>query len=431
MVTKFNYKDLEHRIQELEKALSTCRDTEETLRKGEAKAKRHQALITELAIEQVNQDVTLKRYLEKVCRIISEALDVARTSVWKLSDDGFELKCLMLYEEGERLNSNDLVLNAQNFPSYFATIKTEGEICSEDAQNDPLISKMAETYLKPLGITSLLGSGILKDATLVGVVCAEHIGKKRKWYPDEEVFINTISSFVGPHFAELDRRQAGEAMKESQLSLDSIIRSIPDIVYRLDKHGKIIFISDSVKSYGYTPSEMIGKNMFEYVYPGDKEKALHRINERRTGDRKTASFEIRLIPKNFENRHFEIRSSVTQEMPYFLLDAEGLYASDDIKDECFIGTQGVVRDITERKRSEHVRNQLLHDLQISLSEVKTLQGFLPICARCKGIRDDQGYWNKIESYISAHTDVKFSHGICEDCSKELYGDDEWYNPSKS
>lgn len=58
----------------------------------------------------------------------------------------------------------------------------------------------------------------------------------------------------------------------------------------------------------------------------------------------------------------------------------------------------------------------------ALSKVKILSGLLPICALCKNIRDDKGYWNQIESYIRDHTDADFSHGLCPDCVKKLYPD---------
>jgi predicted ester cyclase len=61
-----------------------------------------------------------------------------------------------------------------------------------------------------------------------------------------------------------------------------------------------------------------------------------------------------------------------------------------------------------------------------LSEIKTLRGLIPICAKCKKIRDDQGYWNQIESYIQQHSEAQFSHGMCEECSDKLYGNEEWY-----
>jgi len=61
-------------------------------------------------------------------------------------------------------------------------------------------------------------------------------------------------------------------------------------------------------------------------------------------------------------------------------------------------------------------------LQEALEKVKTLSGFLPICANCKKIRNDKGYWDQVEKYISDHLEVKFSHGICPKCAEELYPD---------
>ncbi len=59
-------------------------------------------------------------------------------------------------------------------------------------------------------------------------------------------------------------------------------------------------------------------------------------------------------------------------------------------------------------------------------EVKLLRGLLPICSSCKKIRDDEGYWNMLESYIQMHAQVTFSHGICPECLKKLYGDQPWF-----
>ncbi|MBE3063580.1 MAG: PAS domain S-box protein [Spirochaetes bacterium] len=87
-----------------------------------------------------------------------------------------------------------------------------------------------------------------------------------------------------------------------------------------------------------------------------------------------------------------------------------------------------IQDITERKRSEQAlgeaakeREKLVKELQYALDNIKTLQGLIPICANCKKIRDDKGFWNQVEAYISEHTDARFSHGICPDCGKKLYG----------
>jgi PAS domain S-box-containing protein len=80
----------------------------------------------------------------------------------------------------------------------------------------------------------------------------------------------------------------------------------------------------------------------------------------------------------------------------------------------------VKEDITARKQNEAIRDMLIFDLQEALAHVKSLSGLLPICAGCKKIRDDQGYWSQVESYIQKHSDATFTHGLCPDCIKRLY-----------
>ena len=80
----------------------------------------------------------------------------------------------------------------------------------------------------------------------------------------------------------------------------------------------------------------------------------------------------------------------------------------------------LVEEITERKQTEKEKERLIGQLQESLSQIKTLKGLLPICASCKKIRDDKGYWNQIENYIREHSEAEFSHGICPECAKKLY-----------
>jgi PAS domain S-box-containing protein len=83
------------------------------------------------------------------------------------------------------------------------------------------------------------------------------------------------------------------------------------------------------------------------------------------------------------------------------------------------GFATIFSDITERKRSEQERETLVAELRLALENVRTLDGLVPICAHCKKIRDDKGYWNQLEKYIVEHTDAKLTHGLCPDCA-ELY-----------
>lgn len=78
-----------------------------------------------------------------------------------------------------------------------------------------------------------------------------------------------------------------------------------------------------------------------------------------------------------------------------------------------------LRYAIERKNAELERERLVRELQDALGEVQTLSGLLPICAYCKKVRDDKGYWDQIESYISKHSKAEFSHGICPACLKTV------------
>ena len=75
-----------------------------------------------------------------------------------------------------------------------------------------------------------------------------------------------------------------------------------------------------------------------------------------------------------------------------------------------------------RRRGDVIEQQL----QKALSDLHILSGLIPICSRCKKIRDDKGYWNHLEKYIERHSEAQFTHGLCQDCAQELYGQEKWF-----
>ncbi|BBO79215.1 hypothetical protein DSCW_66320 [Desulfosarcina widdelii] len=86
----------------------------------------------------------------------------------------------------------------------------------------------------------------------------------------------------------------------------------------------------------------------------------------------------------------------------------------------FFNRRLIDRQSEEIKQQNEKNEALIAELRSALEEVKTLSGFIPICSVCKKIRDDKGYWNQIEEYISTHSDARFSHGICPACMQKMY-----------
>lgn len=154
--------------------------------------------------------------------------------------------------------------------------------------------------------------------------------------------------------------------------------------------------------YGFTEPEALGMNIFSIVPDGKKPEALAFVEAIKEG-KELSSFETQRITK--DGRILDVWLTVTK-----LVDDNG-------KIRAIATTE---RDVTEKKKAEKEREDMIAALKKALAEVRTLRGLLPICAACKKVRDSEGYWKQIETYIKEHSDADFSHGICPDCAKKLY-----------
>ena len=114
-----------------------------------------------------------------------------------------------------------------------------------------------------------------------------------------------------------------------------------------------------------------------------------------------------------------------EQLFYFSTKHENWELDEIIPVALFLLIAMVVLLIRRRRELRYSENMLIKQndaLEKALSEIKQLQGILPICAECKKIRDDEGIWHQIEAYIHAHSEAEFSHGVCPDCIKKLYPD---------
>ena len=150
------------------------------------------------------------------------------------------------------------------------------------------------------------------------------------------------------HFQLQAKSETGNALlllKSSETILESILRTIPDIVFRLDNSGNLTFISPAIFKYMKSNENILGRPIFDYVIPEDRDRARYKLNERRTGERATVDLEIRLLFTR-EDRQTE------EDHRFFSVSAEGIYRDSTADPQEFLGTQGIIKDITDRKRLE-------------------------------------------------------------------------------
>lgn len=111
----------------------------------------------------------------------------------------------------------------------------------------------------------------------------------------------------------------------------------------------------------------------------------------------------------------------------FNLEEGFAISQEEIVDKKKDDQEGFNTLIIENKRLLDISEQQNKELKHALKEIKKLRGMLPLCAKCKKIRDEKGYWNQIESYIESHSEAKFSHGLCEECIRKIYTDEDLDN----
>lgn len=126
-------------------------------------------------------------------------------------------------------------------------------------------------------------------------------------------------------------------------------------------------------------------------------------------------------------KEIEVRVPLPTGDTYYLTTAKPIFKEDKTV-ETVICTS---KNITKRKLAEIALQEEHTKLLEAQEEIKVLSGFLPICSSCKSIRDDKGYWTRIEAYLNEHSGAKLTHGICPSCADKLYGEDEWYTKNSS
>ena len=211
-----------------------------------------------------------------------------------------------------------------------------------------------------------------------------------------------ITGILGTYEDITERKELEKLVQESEERYRTLFQHNQAVMLVIDPESGLIVDANAsaCKYYGYELSFLIGKPITD-INTLSSEEVFEEMARAKAEQRYHFYFKHRLATG--EIRHVEVYSG-----PVALKGKQLLYS--------------IIHDISERRRLEEEKERLIFELRDALSKIKTLSGLLPICASCKKIRDDKGYWQQIESYIRDHSQAEFSHGICPECIKKLYPD---------
>ncbi len=199
----------------------------------------------------------------------------------------------------------------------------------------------------------------------------------------------------------VERTRTEEVLKENEERYNRFFRTSMDCVFITSKDGRWIDLNEaSVGLFGYASRDELMQVDISSLYARPEEREMH----------------TRMI----------VERGCTLEFPAHLLKKDGtvmdtIITSVAIRDKQgdVVGFQGTIRDITAHVAADREREKLIDELQRAIAKVKMLSGLLPVCAWCKKIRNDEGYWQQMEAYIRDHSEADFTHGLCPDCAKKI------------
>ena len=345
--------------------ISSRKKSETEEKDSQNRTERQRSTLAQLVMDEAVASGDSLAFAKSLVRSTAQAVLCNRVSVWMLSEQGDEMFCLALHQAESSSPQRQLILRRTDYPDYFAAVALRGWICANDAVNDPATREFAESYLKPLGISSMLDAGIMIAGKVVGILCLEHIGPKRQWHSDEEAFVSAIAAVMAQTLSVAQRKDAEQVSKEYAQHTQTILNNVVDGIITIDENGRIASMNPAAQVLFRCKSEdFLGRYATQLLPP------VHRQLQ----ESQQAYLPVPGVkPLLGTNRELDgLRadgSTFSMEMALSVIRRQGRLI--------YICT---VRDISDRKRIERLKNEFVstvsHELRTPLTSITGALGLL-------------------------------------------------------
>jgi len=209
-------------------------------------------------------------------------------------------------------------------------------------------------------------------------------------------------------FQEVAQTQAAlkdseKALRAASLYSRGLLEASLDPLVTISPDGKITDANAAaIKARGVSRERLIGSDFADYFTDPEAARAGYR---RVFAEGQVTDYALALRHVSGSTRDVLYNASVYRN------------EADEV-----VGVFAAARDITKMKRAEEALKENLEALRKAMKQIRTLRGIVPICARCKKIRNDAGFWQQVEVYVHEHSEAEFTHGLCPECTVELFPD---------
>jgi len=269
-----------------------------------ATARRREQVLFELA-KRNKADVA--ETFRAITEATAVALDVERTSIWRLLPDGTAIVCEDDFVRAQGRHAGGDILHERDYPSYFSAIAESRVIAAHEARTDVRTRELTEAYLAVHSITSMMDVPIWHKERLYGVLCHEHVGPARRWTSDEEIFAGNLADLASLALEEAERHTA-------ERRWDAVVNAIQEAVFVLDGAGTIVHANPlAARIIEHAGGGITLAERMELVEFRDEQGRL--IPAERTGGRRSLRGEIvreinqLVFKRTGERRSFRITSA--------------------------------------------------------------------------------------------------------------------------
>jgi len=310
----------------------------------------HNQVLMRLAKSKSRGGGDLESSLRKVTEAAANTLGVERVNVWLYDEGRTKIRCIDHYDRSSGEHSSGVELAAADYPIYFKALDEERTIVANDAHSDPRTREFSKGYLDVHGITSMMDAPLHSRGDVIGIVCHEHVGPARVWTAAEQQFAASLADLAALALESSERRQAEDALRESEKRTRAIIAHALDAIVIVDESSVVTDWNPRAETvFGWSRGEAIGKSLYETVIPARYHDS-HRQGVQRFLDTGTGPFvgeRIEITARDREGREFPVELSVSP----VRIGGSWIFSA-------------FVRDITDRVRAE----QEIRELNARLEE---------------------------------------------------------------